>query len=87
MGLTHCKMKQYDDALEDFTEAININPNYGLAYYRRGLVYLELDNQQFAKSDFKKARQLEPKNQDIKQDLEKLNEMLNKMLEPEEFYY
>ena len=87
MGLTKCKMGQFEDAIEDYTKSIELNPNFGMAYYQRGKAYIETDSLQFAKSDFQKALEIYPANKEIKNDFKNLKEKLNKMLEKEEIYY
>ncbi|XTZ10138.1 MAG: tetratricopeptide repeat protein, partial [cyanobacterium endosymbiont of Rhopalodia yunnanensis] len=42
----------------DFTEAIKLKPDYGEAYFNRGLVLSDLGQSQKAIVDFKKAAQL-----------------------------
>ena len=80
-------MGNYEEAIEDFNKSIEQNANNGMAYYRRGQAYLKLDNQQFAISDFKKARQFCPNNDKIKEDYEKLKQELDDLLKEEKIYY
>lgn len=42
-------MQQYDEAIADYTKAIQINPNNDYAYYNRGFIYKNNFN------DYKKA--------------------------------
>ena len=44
--------------MEDFNQALTINPQDGLAYYNRGLAYYELGNITQTKKDWKKAASL-----------------------------
>jgi Flp pilus assembly protein TadD len=46
--------------LSDSNIAIEKDPNYGKAYYRRGVAHLNIGNIVEAKRDFEKAQELEP---------------------------
>ena len=54
-GDSKYKMKDFQGALSDYTAAIEKNPNFGIAYYRRGLVYIVLEQRQSACQDFRRA--------------------------------
>jgi tetratricopeptide (TPR) repeat protein len=47
-----------EDAINDFNEAIRLNPNYGRAYYNRAMAYQKLGQGDKAKADFAEARRL-----------------------------
>jgi tetratricopeptide (TPR) repeat protein len=47
-----------EDAEKDFNEAIQLNPQYALSYYIRGVTYNQLENYQQAIKDFDKAIEL-----------------------------
>ncbi len=47
-----------NEAIPYYTEAIRLNPRFGLAYLERGRTYQGLGNQSAAQSDFQKAQQL-----------------------------
>ncbi|WP_404791284.1 tetratricopeptide repeat protein [Altericista sp. CCNU0014] len=58
----YAALKQQQQALQDFTEAIRINQgwggsNIGAAFYSRGKLQAQLGNNKSAISDFKKAAQ------------------------------
>ena len=42
-ALAHQNLKQYRQAIADYSQAIFCDPNYADAYYSRALVYLLLD--------------------------------------------
>lgn len=54
--------KAYDQAIEDYTQAIQLNPNFAEAYNNRGLAYaLKSKNQmQYAIADYSQAILLRP---------------------------
>ena len=41
----------FDKAIEDYSKAIELNPNLGLAYYNRGEAWLHLKEWDKARSD------------------------------------
>lgn len=79
MGLAQCKRKNYEDALEDFTKAIEQNPMYSNAYYNRGLIYIKLNSLELAKLDLEKAVQYNPQNIDARDALKDLNKKRKEM--------
>lgn len=59
-GLTYVNLKEYDNALKEFTRAIEIHPQYAAAYANRGLVYMQQKKYNKALDDLKKAVELDP---------------------------
>ena len=55
-------VKDYYGAIEDFTKAININPNYVLAYHNRAFSKGELNDKYGAISDYTKIIEIDAKN-------------------------
>ena len=51
-------MENYATAIEDFNKSIELNPNYGLAYSRRGSAKFNLNNKTGACADWNKAVEL-----------------------------
>ena len=47
--------ENHEKAIEYYTKAISINPDYALAYYSRGMCYKALGEKEKANADFKKA--------------------------------
>ena len=45
-------------AIEDYDEAIRLNPQYADAYYNKGVAYYYLGQQKLADRDFAKAKEL-----------------------------
>ncbi len=52
-------------ATAEFTEAIDMNPNFTDAYIERGKIYLKKKKYEEAKKDFEKALELEPDKKEI----------------------
>ena len=59
-GFVYQLQKEYDCAIEDFTKAIELNPNYADAYYNRGLAYQSKGEVDRTIEDFTKAIELNP---------------------------
>ncbi|MBA3696826.1 MAG: type IV pilus biogenesis/stability protein PilW [Methylotenera sp.] len=62
LGAVYYQQKQYEIALEEFTEAIKTDPGFALAYNGLGLVHSALGQNDLADADFRKSIQLEPNN-------------------------
>ena len=45
------ELKQYKEAIADYTEAIKLNPEYAQAYNNRGFAYRELGKKEEADAD------------------------------------
>jgi Tfp pilus assembly protein PilF len=61
-GLTYLNKGDYDRAIADFNEAIQIDPNNALAYANRGVIYHNKGDYDRAIADYTQAIQLDPKN-------------------------
>ena len=53
--------KSHDQAISDFTKAIEMNPRYYQAYYNRGIVYGNKGQYDQAISDYNKAIEINPR--------------------------
>jgi len=62
LGAVYFQNKQFEIALEEFTEASRIDPSFALAYNGLGLVHSALGQHDIADANFRKAIQLEPNN-------------------------
>jgi len=62
LGAGYFAQNQLGIALEEFTEAVKIDPAYSLGYNGLGLVYGALKEDAKAEANFKKAIQLDPAN-------------------------
>jgi tetratricopeptide (TPR) repeat protein len=86
-GNSYFHIKDFQKAIQDYTKTIEIKPDRHIAYYRRGMAYIELaaihnkekskfiDNFKLAISDFTKASQLAPENADYAKTLADYNKM------------
>ncbi|MDZ7994487.1 MAG: DnaJ domain-containing protein [Nostoc sp. EfeVER01] len=61
LAMEKAQRGKYSEAIEDFTQAIRLNPNYFEAYKYRGLACSKLGYENRAKSDLKNAKELELK--------------------------
>ena len=59
-GLAYRKIGQNDNAIADFTCAINIEPTNAWSYYNRGSAYFNKADYPRAVEDFTKAAELDP---------------------------
>lgn len=57
-GTLYLEMQDFTEALKAFSAAIDIKPDFGPAYYNRGLVYLRLGNRENGIADLSKAGEL-----------------------------
>lgn len=55
----------YRGAIADFNRAIEINPNFADAYYRRGLAQFDLGNKQDAIEDYTKSLSINPQKTEV----------------------
>jgi tetratricopeptide (TPR) repeat protein len=52
--------ERFEDAIQEFSEAVTLNPSLALAYNGRGYAYYRLKNYQAASGDFDAAIRLDP---------------------------
>lgn len=62
LGAVYFQQKQFEIALEEFTKAAKIDPNFGLAFNGLGLVHAALGQDDIASANFKRAIEIEPNN-------------------------
>ena len=55
-------MGKHDQAIDDYSRALELKPDFSKAYNNRGLVYEKLDRREEALEDFEMATTLDPKN-------------------------
>ncbi|HSH72728.1 MAG TPA: type IV pilus biogenesis/stability protein PilW [Methylophilaceae bacterium] len=66
LGAGYLGQYQMAIALEEFTEAVRIDPNYALAYNGLGMVYAALKEDAKADDSFKKSVRLQPGNSETR---------------------
>jgi tetratricopeptide (TPR) repeat protein len=59
-GYKLAEQGRYDEAIEEYTKAIGLDPDFALAYAHRARAYLNISDTDKALSDAKKAIELEP---------------------------
>jgi len=59
-GFAHCQIGRYDQAISDFSKAIEINPRFAQAYKNRGWAYIKKRQYDQAISDFNKTIEIDP---------------------------
>jgi Flp pilus assembly protein TadD len=60
-GLAFYNLKLYQQAIEDFSQALRLNPHYAEALNNRGNAYYAMDQYEKAEADFNQSLQLKPK--------------------------
>jgi serine/threonine-protein kinase len=64
-GLAHFELEDYQTAMNDYNQALQINPNRADIYFNRGLSRIALGEYQEAISDFNQALKLNPEDAQI----------------------
>jgi len=59
-GLNRSKKEEYAQAIRDFDQAIELNPQWASVYYNRGLTYMKLEQTQKAIDDYTEALKINP---------------------------
>jgi tetratricopeptide (TPR) repeat protein len=65
-GVAAHLLKRYDAALGSFAKTIELDPKYMLAYFNRGFLYLDMGRRQEACQDYRRAADLDPKNEKVR---------------------
>ena len=68
-AMTNRDEGEYEAALELFTQALDLNPDFGLAYYWRAATYEQSGQLEEAVADYRKALELEPDQTQIHEDI------------------
>jgi tetratricopeptide (TPR) repeat protein len=56
----HADLKQFEKAIQNYNQTIELNPKYASAFNNRGIVHQKLGKEKKAIEDFKKAQELDP---------------------------
>ena len=60
-GNKHYNREEFEQAIADYNQAIQLNPKYAYAYNNRGIVYYNQGKYDLAIADYNQAIQLNPK--------------------------
>jgi len=63
-GVVFMESEKYQDAVDNYTKSLDINPNYMKSYVARAKCYVKLNKAQEAFNDYVRASILEPKEED-----------------------
>jgi len=63
-GLVFMESEKYQDAVDNYTKSLDIDPNYMKSYVARAKCYVKLNKAKEAFLDYERASVLEPKNED-----------------------
>lgn len=61
IGITKTNEQKFDEALEALDKALELNPDYALAYFSKGIVFHNLNTLQAAYENYTKAIEKDPK--------------------------
>ena len=78
MAACNINLKQYYYVVEDCNRAIELDPSMSKAHYRRAIALRHLSRLNLALEDFKKTLQLDPGNKVVKEEINKLEDLLEK---------
>lgn len=59
-GAAFAEQEQYDDAIDDFSRAIQINPEHSLGYYNRAMAWEAKGNADQALDDYTRLLNIDP---------------------------
>lgn len=76
-AMANIKLQRFFEAENDCSKALELNKSLDKAYYRRGLSRKELHLYKSAFSDFKKALELSPHDENVKKEIDSLKVLLN----------
>jgi len=77
-GVELAEQEEYERAIVEFTESIELAPNYALAYFNRGLAYYYLGDYDNAIKDYTEALRLKPSDSKYRSRLQQAEEAKNK---------
>lgn len=67
----------FDAAISDYTQAIELDKNFAVPYYNRGQIHYRMGRYEEAVKDLRQALRIDPKFQDARQNLEQAIEDWN----------
>lgn len=78
-GMNYLKSRDYDNAIKEFTLAIEKFPKYDTAYSNRAVAYMQQKKFNKALDDLKKAEEINPKNATVYYNLVSLYSLQNQL--------
>lgn len=75
-GHIHYRLIEFDEAIEDYTEALRYNDRLAAAYYNRGTVHYRMGCFSTALQDMERAVSLDPNNKEFFKGLEETKRQL-----------
>ena len=70
-GLTAAAREDYNHAIENYTQAIRLNPHNVAAYYNRGLTYYIIGDFSLAIADYEAVLRIEPNHSNAQRSLDR----------------
>ena len=86
-GTAYFNKEGYDQAIQNYDKAIELNPNFAEAYNNRGNAYEDKGEYDQAIQDYNKAIELDPENAEFYTNNRKLAEKLKKIYKKIADYY
>ncbi|CAO2823056.1 unnamed protein product [Amaranthus hypochondriacus] len=80
-AICYLKMGKYDEAAKESSKALELNPAYIKAYFRRAEAYEKLERYDEAISDMKKILELEPSNDQARKNIVRLEPLAREKME------
>ena len=75
-GFAYLKLRQWNEAKEQYDRGISINPNDGKAYFNRSIVLSNMGNELRAIADLQQAKQIFSETGDLS-NLQRVEQLLN----------
>ena len=85
-GLTKSQVGDYKAAIEDFTQAINLNPNYAEAYYKRGVAHFYQGELEKTIENYNQALKINPNLSEISHNLDIVRSQLENQHRAVKYY-
>jgi stress-induced-phosphoprotein 1 len=82
---SYASLHKYQEALDDASKCIELNPQFVKGYQRKGLAQFYLDDFEDAIESYKKGLQIDPNNQPLKDGLKAAEERLSSEPDPLDF--
>ena len=57
-GYSYARLNRFEEAIEDYSEAIRLDPNNSHSYHNRGILYEKLNQLEKAQADLEHAQRL-----------------------------